>query len=96
MTTDEQRRERVRQGSRRKRDLAVVDPRFDSNAWVAEHLPNEHYGFAVVAAGAEYLKRPAGTRRPPTREEVEARLKATNRHSSQLEGPLPTAGVYRR
>lgn len=44
MTSDAVRRERVRQGSRRQRDLAAVAPGFDYDAFIAKHFPDERYG----------------------------------------------------
>lgn len=77
MTSLEHRQERVRQGSRRKRDLAAVEG-FSETAWVELHMPEivgtERQGEAVVAAAREWAHRPRAERRPPTRDEVLARL----------------------
>lgn len=72
MASDQQRRERVANGSRRKRDLAAVAPGFDYDAFIAEHFPDERYG-AVRQATFHVIAR-HHHRQDPTPSEVRERM----------------------
>lgn len=55
MTSLQERQQRVASGSRRKRDLEAVEPKFDYRAYGEKHFPNESR-YAVVAATYRILK----------------------------------------
>lgn len=86
MASMEQRRERVRNGSRRRRDIeAVRDDRvdFDRDEYVAKHLPDEVASEARSAAHAIFA---AGQFKAiPDPQAVRAHLEATGRTRAQLE-----------
>ena len=72
MTTEQQRRERVRNGSRRQRDLAAVRPSFDYDAYAAKHFPDqEHY---ALSAAIFTVRKRHGERQYPDPVEVRERL----------------------
>lgn len=89
MTSDQQRRERVQQGSRRQRDLDAAgdaaaqsrDRYLQAVAWAQRSLPHEHPPFAASAAMT--IRQRSG--RWPTAESVKARLVEQGRDMTSLE-----------
>lgn len=87
--TEQQRRERVANGSRRKRDLAAVEPSFDFDAFITQHFsdwPEFLRGYPRHAAVAIWLGRHKA--KPPTPAEVNERLEKENRTLEQLKEEL--------
>lgn len=83
---DELREQRVRNGSRRKRDLqAVQGQRFDIRSWIETNLPSErfnpHCHRAVVSL---YFRNRPGERVIPTPEAVMTHLRATFKTQATL------------
>jgi hypothetical protein len=79
--------ERVANGSKRKRDLRAVgsgDPAFDARAFAANQLPEERYGYAVLAAGRCWVRQPKGRRKLPTPDEVRAELRRVGKDRESL------------
>lgn len=89
MTTSEQRRQRVANGSRRKRDLKAVGPKLGLSLagydmaleWAKENLPQENAPFAAMAAMV-YGSLNHG--RWPTPERVVGRLKFQGKDAASL------------
>jgi hypothetical protein len=82
MTSDQQRAERVQQGSRRQRDLAAVKAQAGGGvaiAWAERELPDE----SPILAAAAYATELRGSH-SPTAESVLRRLKAQGRDWATL------------
>jgi hypothetical protein len=72
MTSDRVRRERVAAGSRRKRDLVAVNPRFDYESYAAQHFPDERFDAVRVATFHVYMRH--HKRKNPDPQEVRVEL----------------------
>jgi hypothetical protein len=83
-TTDQKRRERARNGSRRQRDLEAAAPVIDWTAYIAEHFPGEHYGYALVHAQMLYLRMPNREKQAPDPAEVRTRMESFGHTREQL------------
>jgi hypothetical protein len=68
---DQRRRDRARNGSRRKRDLDAAHPASpDWDAYIAEHFAGENYGYALTAVQRLYLAKPPRDRVLPNPADV--------------------------
>jgi hypothetical protein len=86
MTSVDQRRERVRNGSRRQRDLkAVQAERPDWDAYIAEHFAGELYGYARSATELLWMSKPPRERALPEPDAVRDYLRAKGWLREQLE-----------
>lgn len=87
MASMEQRRERVRNGSRRQRDVEAVHGdgrvRFDRDEYVAEHFPGEVASEVRSVVHALWAAKQGSAIPEPTA--VRAHLEATGRTRAQLE-----------
>ncbi len=83
---DAKRKERARNGSRRKRDLEAAQPdRPDWDAYVAEHFPGEVYSSARAAAEMVYMAKRPAERALPDPEKVRAYMQSRGWLREQLE-----------
>lgn len=84
---DQRRRERARNGSQRKRDLAAAATKKpDWDAFVAEHFPNELYGNARAATEKLWMAKPPRDRALPDPDRVRDYMRSRGWLREQLEG----------
>jgi hypothetical protein len=84
---DQRRRERAHSGSRRKRDLEATQPeRPDWDAYIAQHFPDEGYGFVLTVTQRLWMTDPPRERTLPDPEQVRESMRARGWLREQREG----------